>query len=153
MMVKHALDSVSSEIEVTKEAEDAWIALCQKAPPMMIGATECTFGYYNNEGKGWDDGSGIIAATGYPAGPVDDHFDHCFYSCEVGFRKPDLAYFEAIMNRLALSAGECLFIDDSEANVESARTAGLVSVQYKFRSLSGAKGELDAIVERQLNDR
>ncbi len=43
---------------------------CQKAPPMMIGSTDCTPGYYNNEGKGWDDGSGIIAATGYPEGPV-----------------------------------------------------------------------------------
>ena len=84
---------------------------------------------------------------------LDDYFDRCFYSCEVGFKKPDLAYFEAVTNRLNLSPGECLFIDDSQANVESARAVGLKAVQYQFRSLSGARDELNTIVQQQLNDR
>lgn len=68
MMVKHAIDNGYKEIEVTREAEDAWLELLLQAPPMMIGTTECTPGYYNNEGKGW--GEGVTRAVSYPYGPV-----------------------------------------------------------------------------------
>ena len=34
----------------------------------MIGTTECTPGYYNNEGQGW--GDGMVRAVSYPHGPV-----------------------------------------------------------------------------------
>ena len=68
MMVKHARDHGFREIEVTREAEDAWLELLLQAPPMMIGTTECTPGYYNNEGKGWDEGT--TRAVSYPFGPV-----------------------------------------------------------------------------------
>ncbi|MDH3644872.1 MAG: monooxygenase, partial [Gammaproteobacteria bacterium] len=70
ILVKHALDNRFNEIEVTKEAEDAWLKLLENAPPMMIGSPDCTPGYYNNEGKGWGDGQSIVRAGGYPAGPV-----------------------------------------------------------------------------------
>ncbi|MDA0978691.1 MAG: NAD(P)/FAD-dependent oxidoreductase [Proteobacteria bacterium] len=68
LMVKHAQDTQARKIEVTREAEDAWLELLLQAPPMMIGSTECTPGYYNNEGQGW--GEGVQRATGYPHGPV-----------------------------------------------------------------------------------
>ncbi len=70
MMVKHALDEGYSEIEVSKASEDAWLELLSHAPPMMIGSTDCTPGYYNNEGKGWAEAGSVVAAAGYPAGPV-----------------------------------------------------------------------------------
>ena len=68
IMVKHAIDHGFSEIEVTREAEDKWIELLLQAPPRMIGSTECTPGYYNNEGHGWDEG--VTRAVSYPYGPV-----------------------------------------------------------------------------------
>ena len=68
LMVKHAQDNGFNEVEVTREAEDAWINLLLQAPPMMIGTTECTPGYYNNEGQGWDEG--VTRAVSYPHGPV-----------------------------------------------------------------------------------
>jgi hypothetical protein len=34
---------------------------------MLIGSTQCTPGYYNNEGKGWGN---EVTAGGYPAGPL-----------------------------------------------------------------------------------
>ncbi len=68
IMVKHALDNGYKEVEVTREKEDTWLELLQNAPPMMIGTTECTPGYYNNEGKGW--GEGVTSAVSYPYGPV-----------------------------------------------------------------------------------
>ena len=52
-LVDHALHHQKQTIEVTREAEDAWLELLSHAPPGMIGTTECTPGYYNNEGKGW----------------------------------------------------------------------------------------------------
>ena len=50
-IVRHALDVHAREVEVTKEAEDAWIALLLSGPGMLIGSQDCTPGYYNNEGQ------------------------------------------------------------------------------------------------------
>jgi putative hydrolase of the HAD superfamily len=57
-------------------------------------------------------------------------FDDTFYSFELGVAKPDPAYFSAILSRLDLPAGEVLFVDDSAANVESARRVGLRAEQW-----------------------
>ena len=67
-MIKHAIDNGFSEIEVKKEAEDAWIKLLMSAPPRMIGSTNCTPGYYNNEGQ--TPSPGAKYHVGYPAGPM-----------------------------------------------------------------------------------
>ncbi len=67
MMVRYALQNQFQEIEVSLEAENAWLELLKQAPPMMIGTTECTPGYYNNEGKGWEQS---LMGGGYPYGPV-----------------------------------------------------------------------------------
>lgn len=52
-------------------------------------------------------------------------FDDCFYSYELGVAKPDPAYFSAVIDRLGLPEDEVLFVDDSSANVEAARSVGL----------------------------
>jgi putative hydrolase of the HAD superfamily len=51
--------------------------------------------------------------------------DHQFYSCELGFCKPDPRYFEAILQRLGRSAEEVLFIDDREPNTAAAASIGI----------------------------
>jgi cyclohexanone monooxygenase len=69
MIVKHALDNGKKEVEVTKEAQDAWVELLLTGPGrMMMGAADCTPGYYNNEGK--DPGPAARLNVGYPAGPA-----------------------------------------------------------------------------------
>jgi len=65
-IVKHAQDKGFDRIEVTKEAQDAWVALLLTGMGRMIGAPDCTPGYYNNEGK--DPGPAAKYAVGYPAG-------------------------------------------------------------------------------------
>jgi putative hydrolase of the HAD superfamily len=52
-------------------------------------------------------------------------FDHEFYSHALGLAKPDPAYFQAIVDKLALPAAELLFIDDHDTNLTGAREAGL----------------------------
>ncbi|MEE4300069.1 MAG: NAD(P)/FAD-dependent oxidoreductase, partial [Pseudomonadales bacterium] len=66
-LVKHAVAHGYREIEVTQAAEDEWMELLKGASPMLIGSTQCTPGYYNNEGKGWD---ANMAGGGYPGGPL-----------------------------------------------------------------------------------
>lgn len=52
-------------------------------------------------------------------------FDHQFYSCELGFHKPDAKYFGAILNRVGRSPQEVLFIDDKEPNTMAAASIGI----------------------------
>ena len=64
--IKHALDVGARQVEVTPEAQAAWVELLLKAPGRMIGAPDCTPGYYNNEGQ--DPGPAARLNVGYPAG-------------------------------------------------------------------------------------
>ncbi|MBI1200671.1 MAG: NAD(P)-binding protein [Phenylobacterium sp.] len=68
LTIKHALDVGAREVEVTQEAQDAWVSLLLTGPGrMMMGASDCTPGYYNNEGQ--DPGPAAKLNVGYPAGP------------------------------------------------------------------------------------
>ena len=69
VMVKAALDRGAAEIEVTQDAEQAWIDLLLTGPGrMMLGSPDCTPGYYNNEGR--DPGPAAKLNVGYPAGAM-----------------------------------------------------------------------------------
>ena len=67
-LVRHAIDGGFDEVEVTREAEDAWIDLLMTGGGRMIGAPDCTPGYYNNEGQ--DPGPQAKFFVGYPAGAL-----------------------------------------------------------------------------------
>ncbi len=41
-----------------------------------------------------------------------EYFDQTVFSCEVGWRKPDPAIYQAICRKLAVRPGECLFVGD-----------------------------------------
>ena len=66
LLVKHAEEQGKREIEVTQEAEEAWVALMLTAVGRMTSSPDCTPGYYNNEGK--DPGAAAKLAVGFPAG-------------------------------------------------------------------------------------
>ena len=65
-VISHALDKGFDEVEVTKEAEDAWVGLLLSGGGMMLGSPDCTPGYYNNEGE--DPGLNAKLNVGYPSG-------------------------------------------------------------------------------------
>jgi hypothetical protein len=66
-MVSHAQDVGAKEVEVTKEAEDAWVELLLAGPGRtMRGSPDCTPGYYNNEGR--EPGPAARLNAGYPEG-------------------------------------------------------------------------------------
>jgi cyclohexanone monooxygenase len=66
-VVSHALKTGAKEVEVTADAQDAWVSLLLSGPGrMMLGAPDCTPGYYNNEGQ--DPGPAARLNVGYPGG-------------------------------------------------------------------------------------
>jgi cyclohexanone monooxygenase len=68
-IVRHALDVDADEVEVTEEAEKAWVAKLEAGGRRFGNQPDCTPGYYNNEGH--DAGRrGLLNSMGYPEGPV-----------------------------------------------------------------------------------
>ncbi|GGO77583.1 flavin-containing monooxygenase [Nonomuraea cavernae] len=68
MLVRHALDHGFDEIEVSEEAENAWVELLLSGAGMLLGSPDCTPGYYNNEGR--DPGARGRLMVGYPHGAM-----------------------------------------------------------------------------------
>jgi putative hydrolase of the HAD superfamily len=73
----------------------------------------------------------------------EDVFDRQFYSCELGLAKPDPAYFTTILEELDAKASTVLFIDDTEVNVEGARSAGLNAELFRRH---GGRAALEEIL-------
>jgi cyclohexanone monooxygenase len=67
-VVRCARERGAREVEVTQEAEEAWINLLLSGAGMLIGSQDCTPGYYNNEGQ--DSGRRGKLNVGYPAGAL-----------------------------------------------------------------------------------
>ncbi len=53
-----------------------------------------------------------------------DAFDCLFFSCEVGFQKPEYSYYQHIEKTLNLEKESILFLDDAEKNVTAAGEFG-----------------------------
>ena len=60
--------------------------------------------------------------------PFDAYFDKAFYSCGIGFRKPNANCYEWVLDDLKIDAEKTLFIDDSEQNIEGAKNAGVNTI-------------------------
>jgi cation diffusion facilitator CzcD-associated flavoprotein CzcO len=67
-IVRHALENGHEQVEVSREAEDAWIALLLTGAGRMLGSPDCTPGYYNNEGQ--PPGRHARLNVGYPQGAM-----------------------------------------------------------------------------------
>lgn len=63
----------------------------------------------------------------------DDVFARSFYSCDLGAMKPEPEYFARVLAALdvaAVDAATIGFVDDSAANVETARRLGIRAVHH-----------------------
>jgi 2-haloacid dehalogenase len=63
--------------------------------------------------------------------PFLSEFRGVIVSSDEGLVKPDPAIFELFLKRFGLTAHDCLFIDDSAANVESAGRLGLATHHFR----------------------
>lgn len=62
---------------------------------------------------------------------VSDWMPWSFVSCDVGSRKPDAAYYAAVLGRLCVPAARCVFVDDREANCAGATAAGMHALLFE----------------------
>jgi cyclohexanone monooxygenase len=65
-IVGHALAHGHREVEVSEQAEDAWVELLRSGSGSILGSPDCTPGYYNNEGH--EPGPATRLLVGYPRG-------------------------------------------------------------------------------------
>ena len=56
---------------------------------------------------------------------VDSHFDHVFLSQEMHLAKPNEEIYWEVLRQIHAQADECLFLDDSSANLEAAAALGI----------------------------
>lgn len=61
---------------------------------------------------------------------VFELFDGIVVSGDIGLIKPDPAIYRYLVDRYALEASACIFIDDVRANVEAAQSVGMRGVHF-----------------------
>jgi epoxide hydrolase-like predicted phosphatase len=57
-------------------------------------------------------------------------FKPLLLSCEVGLRKPDPAIYKLCIQKVGKAAKDCLFVDDSQTNIDAAKKAGMQTHLY-----------------------
>lgn len=64
---------------------------------------------------------------------IDRRFDRCFFSNEIGLRKPDKECYQYVLEQLGASQHphHVLFLDDSPTNVDVARQVGLQAYEVR----------------------
>ncbi len=77
---------------------------------------------------------------------LTDAFDAIIISAEEGIVKPDARIYRLAADRLTVSPGECLFVDDFEENVAGARAAGMQALH--FAPVDTAMEKLRRVVRR-----
>jgi 2-haloacid dehalogenase len=62
--------------------------------------------------------------------PFFDWFDNVILSGAVRLNKPDPAIFKLLLNKVGCRAPECVLIDDSQANIDTAKKLGFVTIHF-----------------------
>lgn len=67
---------------------------------------------------------------------LNENFSHCYYSQEVGLRKPDKEIYEYVLQHENLVAEHSLFLDDKTENLIEPKKLGLQTLQIEFNHLT-----------------
>jgi epoxide hydrolase-like predicted phosphatase len=69
-------------------------------------------------------------------GFLDHLFEKVYYSWETGFVKPDKAAFEKVLSDTGLKAEECIYVDNQQNNVDTAKSLGMNTILFDdFKTL------------------
>ena len=60
---------------------------------------------------------------------LHERFDYCFFSNEIGLRKPDISCYQHVLKHLGAKSTEVCFFDDSLECVAGARATGIAAYQ------------------------
>lgn len=62
---------------------------------------------------------------------VGNYFNGCFSSYQIGYKKPELNFFDHIEKTLSLSATDLLLVDDTLENIKAAQAKGWRTYLYQ----------------------
>lgn len=66
-----------------------------------------------------------------PMLPVDEIFEVVVDSAFVGMRKPEAGIYELTLERIGMTAPECVFVDDLKPNIDAAQELGFATVHFQ----------------------
>jgi putative hydrolase of the HAD superfamily len=84
---------------------------------------KCTFALLSNDILSWSEH--IREHYG-----IEKYFRHAVISANTGFRKPDKAIFAAALEQIGADASDCVFVDNSTANLRAASEFGINTVLF-----------------------
>jgi putative hydrolase of the HAD superfamily len=140
---------VSRRADIGQATEDeVWTTVAQLFDLDQVTATRLRAEYF--AGGYWETGlldfarslrsrvkTGIIS-NGWPKARAalvdyvnDSAFDDIVFSAEVGLAKPDRRIFDLALDRLGVKPGEAVFVDDVLANVEAAKSIGMIGLRFE----------------------
>lgn len=76
---------------------------------------------------------------------IPEFYDEIISAGETGYAKPNPKIFEEALRRLGAKPEECIFVDDTEENVQAARLLGMKVILY--RDFVSFRAELESLVE------
>lgn len=76
-------------------------------------------------------------------------FDEIVLSYQIGITKPDAAAYQAILDKLAVEPGDCVFIDDQERYCTAATEVGMHAMLYT--SVEQLKADIEKILTDSLS--
>src|SRR3989338_9125521 len=76
---------------------------------------------------------------------IPEFYDEIISAGETGYAKPNPKIFEAALARLGAKSEDCIFVDDTEDNVEAARSLGMKGILY--RDFTSFRAELENLIE------
>lgn len=110
------------------EIDEAWMAFLQDIPQEKINLLRQLRPHYRilmlsntNPLHILQSARSAFAAKGTS---MEELFDTCYLSYELGLTKPDRSIFEHLLKQEGLKADECLFLDDGQKNIDTASAMG-----------------------------
>lgn len=77
----------------------------------------------------------VLRVTREAGVPMDECFDHCFCSFELGVAKPDPVIFQRVIEESGVVPAETLYIDDFDDNITAGTEAGLLAYKIDGNTL------------------
>lgn len=78
---------------------------------------------------------------------LDQYFDVVSISGDLGIQKPDARIFQITVEKLAVRAEDCLYIDDREGNLEAAEKLGMNTVMLNSRNVPYSGNKISSFSE------
>ena len=128
-LLAEALLANGSDADAQRVYDDLWLAFEVSPESLAVAAALRASGVGVHLATNQDRGRAAYmkAELGY-----DEVFDSAFYSSDLGWAKPSAEFFTHAVDALGASPDEVLFVDDSQANVDGARAAGLHAERWEI---------------------